>query len=144
MLHAYQNVVVNTVQYLKPNFLIGVVFKISSDRLPSSHLRMNVHAIFNLGGGFSNILKVNLRSCKLAPEPLLSPSFIHPPIVSPSLDMTLDTSQVEDGPDLILTTKNDKNLQEVEAELVETITEAPKNTSRSPNNRNDVNCLEGR
>ena len=51
----------------KTKILIGVVFNISSDRLPSGHLRMNVHAKFDLGRDILNISKVNLRSCKLAP-----------------------------------------------------------------------------
>ena len=111
----------------KTKLLIGVVFKISSDRLPSGHLRMHIHAKFDLGGDISKISKVNLRSCKLAPGPVLSPSFIHPPVVSPNLDVAPNIFQAGKGPDLILTTRNDENREEVEAELVETIIEPPRN-----------------
>ena len=61
MLHAYQGVVLDTVQHLKKLF-IGIVFKISSDRIPSGDLRMKIHTSFDLGGGGSKISKVNLRS----------------------------------------------------------------------------------
>ena len=70
---------------------------------------MNVHAIFNLGVDISKIFKVNVRSCKLAPGQVLSPSFVHPPTVSPNLDVASYSSQVEKAPDLILTTRNDEN-----------------------------------
>ena len=122
----------------KTKLLIGVVFKISSDRLPSGHLRMHIHAKFDLGGDISKISKVNLRSYNLAPRPVLSPSFIHPPTVSPNLDLASDASQVEKGPDLILTTRSDENREEVEAELVKTIIEPPRNLTRNPNTRSDV------
>ena len=45
----------------KSKLLIGAVFKISSDRLPSGHLRMIIHARFDLGGDISKISKINLR-----------------------------------------------------------------------------------
>ena len=93
----------------KTKLLIGVVFKISSDRLPSGHLRMYIHAKFDLGWDISKISKVNLRSFKLTPGPVLSPSFIHPPTVSINLDVASDVSQAEKAPDLILTTRNDEN-----------------------------------
>ena len=124
----------------KSKLLIGVVFKVSSERLPSGHLRMSIHARFELGGDISKISKVNLRSCKLAPGPVLSPSFIHPPTVSPNLDVAPGTSQIEKDPDLILTTRNDDNLREVEAELVEPMIEPTRNPPRNPNSRNDVDC----
>ena len=101
---------------------------------------MNVHAIFNLGVDISKIFKVNVRSCKLAPGQVLSPSFVHPPTVSPNLEVAPGASQIEKGPELILTTRNDDNLEEVEAELVEPIIEPPRNTPRNPNSRNDVDC----
>ena len=41
---------------------------------------------------------------------------------------------------LILTTTNNENLQEVEGEEVEIIIKAPRNTSRNPKIRNDINC----
>ena len=34
----------------KTKLLIGVVFKLSGDKLPSGHLRINFHARFDLGG----------------------------------------------------------------------------------------------
>ena len=101
---------------------------------------MNIHARFDLGGDISKIFKINLRSCKLAPGPVLSPSFVHPPTVSPNLEVAPGASQIEKGPELILTTRNDDNLEEVEAELVEPIIEPPRNTPRNPNSRNDVDC----
>ena len=62
--------------------LIGVVLKISGDKLASDHLRMNIHTHFDLGGGILKSSKINLRSCRLATGPILSPIFIHPPVVS--------------------------------------------------------------
>ena len=56
--------------------LIGVVFKTSGDKLPSGHLRMNIHARFDLGGDISKISKINLRSYRLAPGPFIyTPSY---------------------------------------------------------------------
>ena len=101
---------------------------------------MNIRAKFDLGGGISKISKVNLRSCKLVPGPVLSPSFIHPPTMSPILDVAQDTSQTEKGPNLILTTINEENREGIEAELVETIIEPPRNLTRNPKTRNDVDC----
>ena len=66
----------------KSKLLIGIVFKTSGDKLATSHLRMNVHARFELGGGIFKSFKINLRSCRLAPGPELYPGFIHPPAVS--------------------------------------------------------------
>ena len=40
--------------------LIGVVFKISGDKLASSHLCMSLHARFDLGGGILTSSKINL------------------------------------------------------------------------------------
>ena len=54
--------------------------------------------------------------------------------------MASNSSQMEVGPNLILTTRNDDNLQEVEAEDVETTTEAPRNTARNLNLCNDIHC----
>ena len=54
--------------------------------------------------------------------------------------MSSNSSQIEVGPNIILITRNDDNLQEVEAEKVETTTEGPRNTARNPNNRNDIDC----
>ena len=65
----------------------------------------------------------------------MSPSFIHPPTASPNLDVVSDTSQAEKAPDLILTTRNDENFEEVEAELVERIIEPPRNLTRNLNTR---------
>ena len=44
----------------KRKLLIGVVFKISGDKLASSHLRMSLHAHFDLGGGMLTSSKINL------------------------------------------------------------------------------------
>ena len=66
----------------KTKSLIGTVFKISGDKLPTGHLRMNVHARFDFGGGIFKSSKINMRSCRLAPGPELCPGFIHPPVVS--------------------------------------------------------------
>ena len=60
--------------------------------------------------------------------------------MSPNLDVAPGASQIEKGPDLILTTRNDDNLKEVGANLVETIIEPPINPPRNPNSRNDVDC----
>ena len=43
----------------KSKLLIVVVFKTSGDKLPSGHLRMNIHARFDLGGDISKISKIN-------------------------------------------------------------------------------------
>ena len=58
--------------------------------------------------------------------------------MSPNLDVAPGASQIEKGPDLILTIRNDNNLEEVETELVETIIEPPRNPPRNLNSRNDV------
>ena len=50
--------------------------------------------------------------------------------------MASDASQAEKAPDLILTTRND----EIEAELVKRIIEHPRNPTRNPNSRIDVDC----
>ena len=54
--------------------------------------------------------------------------------------MSSNSSQIEVGPNIILITRNDDNLQEVEADKVETTTEDPRNTVRNPNTRNNVDC----
>ena len=46
----------------KIKLLIGVVFKISADKLPPDYLHMNIHARFGIGGSILKISKVNLRS----------------------------------------------------------------------------------
>ena len=58
---------------------------------------MHIHARFDLGGGISKISKINLRSYRLAPGTVLSPSFIHPPTVSPNLDVATGASQKKKG-----------------------------------------------
>ena len=68
----------------KNKLLIGVVLKISGDKLASGHLRINLHSRFDLGGGDLKSSKINLRFCNLAPNPMLSPEFIHPSIISPT------------------------------------------------------------
>ena len=122
----------------KINHLIGIVFKISADKLPLGYLRMNVRARFDIGGGVLKLFKVNLQSCSLAPGPVLSPSFIHPPVVSPNLDVVPNSSRIEVYDNFTLTTRNDKNLMEVDSEEEGTIFDSPRNISRNPNSRNDA------
>ena len=122
----------------KTKLVMRIVFKISGDKLPSDHLRMNVRARFDIGGGVLKLFKVNLRSCSLAPGPILSPSFIHPPVMSPNLDVVPNSSRIEVYDNFTLTTRNDKNLMEVDSEEVGTIFDSPRNISRNPNSRNDV------
>ena len=42
----------------KTKLLIGVLCKITSGKLPSSHLRINVHARFDLGGDIFKFLRL--------------------------------------------------------------------------------------
>ena len=72
-----------------------------------------------LEGTFRRFLRLTCGHVDL----LLDPLFIHPPTVSPNLDVDPGASQTEKYPDLILTTRNDDNLREVEAELVEPMIE---------------------
>ena len=62
----------------KTQILIGAVFKISGDKLPSVYLCINVHVQFDLGGEHIKISKVNLRFHSLAPGPVFTSDFIHP------------------------------------------------------------------
>ena len=62
----------------KIKLLIGVVFKISGDKLLSDRLCINIHARFDLGGENIKISKVNPQSCSRAPGPVLTSDFIHP------------------------------------------------------------------
>ena len=123
----------------KTKFLIGVVFKMSADKLPSGYLRMSVHARFDIGGGVLKVSKVNLRSCSLAPGTIFFPAFIHTPIVSPNIDFDPNSSHIEIDDKFTLTTRNNENLLEVEFEEVYTIFEDPMNTSCNPNSRNNIN-----
>ena len=66
----------------KSKLLIGAVFKTSGDKLASGDLRMHIHARFDLGGEILKSSKINLRFCRLTPGPILSPEFIHLPVVS--------------------------------------------------------------
>ena len=124
----------------KNKLLIGVVFKTSGDVLTSGHLRMNVHARFELGGGILKSCKINLRSCRLAPGPILCPDFIHPPAVSvPEILAPIEPIQeVQDN--FTVATRNEENLPEVDAVEVAPILEAPIRVPRNPNIRNDVDC----
>ena len=122
----------------KSKLLIVVVCKISSDKLPSGHLRINAHVRFDLGGKNYKISKINFQSCSLAPCHVLTSNFIHPPVAPPHVITASNSSQIKVDSNLILTTRNDDNLQEVEAEEVETATEALRNTTRNLNTRNDV------
>ena len=124
----------------KNKFLICVVFKTSGDLLTSDHLRMNVHARFELGGGILKSSKINLRSCRLDPDPTLCPEFIHPPDVSvPEILAAIEPIQeVQDN--FTVATRNEENLPEIDAEEVEPILEAPIRVPCNPNIRNDVDC----
>ena len=62
----------------KTKLLIGVVFKISDDKLSSGHLRINVHSRFDLESENIKISNVNLQSCSLDPCPVLTSDLIHP------------------------------------------------------------------
>ena len=68
----------------------------------------------------------------------MTSDFIHPPVAPPHVITASNSSQIGVDLNVILTTRNDDNLQEVETEEVETTTEAPSNTTRNPNTRNDV------
>ena len=124
----------------KTKLLIDVVFKISADKVQSSYLHINVHARFDIGGGDLKISKVKLRSYLLALGPILSLSSINPPVVSPNLNLTPNLSRIEVDDNFTFATRNDKNLLEFEAEEVDTIFKGPRNTSRNPNSRCDIDC----
>ena len=81
---------------------------------------------------------MNLRSCLLTPGPVLSSDFTHPSIFLPRSDPISNSFRRKKDIDFILTTTNDKNLLEVEAEEVTITIEDSKNTSRNPNIRNNV------
>ena len=117
----------------KNELLFRVVFKISGDKLTSGHLRINVHARFELGGEILKSSKINLRSCRLAPGSELCPEFIYPPAVSvPEVLAPIEPIQeVQDN--FTVATRNEENLPEVDAEEVEHV-------ARNPNIRNDVDC----
>ena len=122
----------------KSNLLIGVVFKISGDKLASGHLRMILHARFDLGGGILKSSKINLRSCRLDPGPILSPTFIHPPVISTTENLAPIEPIQEVQDNYTISTRNEEHSPEVDAEKVEPILETPTNIARNPNIRNDV------
>ena len=124
----------------KTKLLIGAVFKSSADKLPSGYLRMYVHARVGIGGSDLKVSKENLRSCSLVPGLILSPSFIRYPSVSPNLDLAPNSSRIEVDDNFTLTTRNDENLTEVDAEKVDTIFDGPRNISHNPNSRNNADC----
>ena len=105
----------------KSKLLIGVVFKISGDKLASGHLRMSLHARFNLGGGILKSSKINLRFYRLAPGPILSPTFIHSPVVSFTENLAPIESMQEVQDNCTIATRNEENLPKVDAEEVEPI-----------------------
>ena len=124
----------------KTKLLISVVCKRTGDKLPSDHLHMSVHVRFNLEGGV-------LRCPILISDPVylflvlywlpisyISLLLLHMLI---RLLIRLEEKWVQS---LMLTTTNNENLQEVEGEEVEIIIKAPRNTSRNPKIRNDINC----
>lgn len=61
---------------------------------------------------------MNLRSCSLTRGPILSASFIRPPVVSHNLDLAPKLSRIKVDDNFTLTTTNDENLPKVEAEEV--------------------------
>ena len=124
----------------KSKLLIGVVFKISGDKLASGHLRMILHARFDLGGGILKSSKINLRSCRLDPGPILSPTFIHPPVISATENFAPIEPIQEVQDNYTISTRNEENSPEVDAEKVEPILETPTNIARNPNIRYDVDC----
>ena len=67
------------------------------------------------------VSKANLRSCSLSRGPILSASFIRPPVVSPNLDLAPKLSRIKVDDTFTLTTTNDENLPKVEAEEVDTL-----------------------
>ena len=107
----------------KSKLLVGIVYKISGDKLASGHLRINVHARFELGGGILKSSKIFLRSCRLAPGLELCPGFIHPPVVSvpENLAPIEPIQEVQDN--FTVATRNEENLSEVDAEEVEPVLE---------------------
>ena len=124
----------------KTKLLIGIVCKITGDKVPSGHLPINVYARFDLEGSVSKLSKVNLRSYSLALGPVLTSDFIYPHVVPPYVDTAYNSYGREMVANFILTTTNDENLQEVEAEEVKTTIETPRNTTHNPNIRNDIDC----
>ena len=92
----------------KTKLLIGVLCKITSGKLPSSHLRINVHARFDLGGDIFKFFKVDLQSYSFAPGPVLISNFIHSPVALPHINITSKSSRREVGVNFILTTMNDE------------------------------------
>ena len=124
----------------KSEILIGVVLKISGDKLASGHLRMSLHACFDLVGGILKSSKINLRSCRIAPGPILSPEFIYSPVVSATENLAPIESIQEVQDNYTVATRNEENLPEVDAEEVEHILETPTHVARIPNIQNDVDC----
>ena len=124
----------------KTKLVMRIVFKISGDKLPSDHLRMNVRARFDIGRGVLKLSNVNLRSCSIAPNPILFPLFIYPPVMSPNLDLVPSSSRIEVEDNFTIATRNYDILPEVDTEEVDPILESPRNISRNPNSRNDSDC----
>ena len=79
---------------------------------------MNVHARFYFGGGDLKSSKLNLRSCILAPGPILSLTLIRPPIISPTQNLTRNQLIEEVHDNFTIATRNKENLAEVDAEEV--------------------------
>ena len=98
---------------------------------------MNVHARFDLGGGNLKSSKINLRLFRLAPGPILSPTFINPPVISPTLNLVTNQPIEEVHDKFTIVTRNEENLAEVES-----ILETPRHVARNPNIRNDIDCHE--
>ena len=69
--------------------------------------------------------KINLRSCKLTPGPILYPTFIYQPVVSATENLEPIESIQEVQDNYTVATRNEKKLPEVDAEEVE-----PKHSKR--------------
>ena len=82
--------------------------------------------------------KRNLRFCRLDLGPILSPTFIYPPVVSTTENLALIEPIQEVQNNYTIATKNEEILLEVNAEEVEPMLETQTNIARNPNIRNDV------
>ena len=119
--------------------IVVIVYK-RSRSIPSDHLCINIHTHFDLGGGIFKHSKVNFRSCSLIPVHVLPSDFIYPPVVPLYVNTTSNSSRRKVDAEFTLTTTDKEDLPEVEAEEVENNIKVPRNTSRNPNIRNDVDC----
>ena len=84
--------------------------------------------------------KINLRFCKIAPGPILSPEYIYSFVIFPTQLLAPIQPIQEVHETFIVATRNLENLPEVDVEEVEPVLGTPRLVSRNPNIRNDVNC----